>query len=99
MIIRKLTVVVAVLSVVFGGVSSFAKESQHGSFTFVENKDDFDDSDRSIIFTASESSTRGAALSWRCMSDGLNVVYMLMLSTVSGREWSFQFRHRTSPVV
>ena len=76
MIIRKLTVVVAVLSVVFGGANAFAKESQHGSFTFVENKDHFDDSDQSFIFTASESSTRGAALLWKCMSDGLNVVYM-----------------------
>jgi hypothetical protein len=52
---------------------------QIGDFYYVSSADPFDDADRSVIVSldlyADPDLTDAAHLSWRCMSDGLNVVY------------------------
>jgi hypothetical protein len=52
---------------------------QIGDFFYVTSADPFDDDDRSMIATieldADEYLEDSAFLAWRCMSDGLNVIY------------------------
>lgn len=44
-----------------------------GDFVLVTAKDPIDDSNRSYIMTSADDDS-GAAMTWRCMADGLNVV-------------------------
>jgi hypothetical protein len=47
-------------------------------FYFVVSKDEFDDSDRSFVYTpalSADDTRSGARLLWRCLEDGLNVIY------------------------
>lgn len=94
MITRKMAIAALAVSVTLSGANAFAKESRHGSFVYVENKDDFDGTDRSFIYTPSESSSRDAALSWRCMSDGLNVIYILGHYFGGDEDEDIQVRYR-----
>lgn len=60
-------------------VTAFAAQAQpiDGDFIYSAQSDPFNDEDRSFIFTTSTSSSdRTVALTWRCMEDGLNVIYM-----------------------
>ncbi len=69
------------LMLAFGIVSTAAAQEpeQIGDFFYVSSTDPFDDADRSLIATieidAEEYVDDTAFLAWRCMSDGLNVVY------------------------
>ena len=71
---------IAVASLMLASVGALAqsKDETVGSFHYVHKQDVFDDSDRSFVFTMPEdiANDRTAALTWRCLSDGLNVVYM-----------------------
>ena len=51
-----------------------AQNLSYGSYTFLPSTDDFTDEDRSAIATLDES--REAGFGWKCMGDGLNVLYI-----------------------
>lgn len=51
-----------------------AQGQTYGDFEFTAAKDDFTDEDRSFIFSVDEGGD--AALIWKCLEDGLNVVYL-----------------------
>lgn len=56
-----------------------AQKPQYGSFYYVADKDEMDDSNRSYVYTVSLNitPTRGASVGWKCFSDGLNVILLL----------------------
>lgn len=72
---------VATLLLPLAPASAAAQETEQememiGSFAILMNQDPITDVDRSMIGThALESGDRSALLVWRCMEDGLNVIY------------------------
>jgi hypothetical protein len=62
------------------GTAVAQSEDRFGAFTVSRSTDPITDADRSIVGTpataVSGGSRRSPILGWRCMSDGLNVVYM-----------------------
>ena|SRR5690554_4964219 len=70
----KAAVAVLVLAV---ACAAHAQDPVDGDFIYSAQSDPFTDEDRSFIFTPStDSGDRTSALSWRCMDDGLNVIYL-----------------------
>jgi hypothetical protein len=66
---------VATLLVPFAPAPAAAQETI-GSFAIIPNKDPITDADRGLVGTvALDSGDRSALLVWRCMEDGLNVIY------------------------
>ncbi|NLC61570.1 MAG: hypothetical protein GX761_09875 [Gammaproteobacteria bacterium] len=60
-----------------GAFAAHSQDPTYGDFIYIANADPFTDEDRSFIFTPStDSGDRTSALTWQCMDDGLNVVYM-----------------------
>lgn len=54
-----------------------AQPAGSGHFIYSSQTDPFTDEDRSFVFTTGiDAGDRTSALSWRCMDDGLNVIYM-----------------------
>jgi hypothetical protein len=64
-------IAIGILITAFSGTMVAQATQRIGDFVFVSGLDDFDDTDRSLIGTSGED---GGVLTWRCMSDGLNVV-------------------------
>ncbi len=53
-----------------------AAQETIGSFAVVPNKDPITDADRGMVGTVGlDSGDRSAILAWKCMEDGLNVIY------------------------
>ena len=50
----------------------YAQDEKIGAFTYSHNLDDFTDEDRRLIIT--QDLGEDGLLSWRCMSDGLNIL-------------------------
>ncbi|HET6947856.1 MAG TPA: hypothetical protein VFJ45_08610 [bacterium] len=53
-------------------------QERYADFVHRVSKDEFDDSDRSFIFTPpldADAARPDASLMWRCLEDGLNVIY------------------------
>ncbi|SJZ82205.1 hypothetical protein [Novilysobacter spongiicola] len=69
-----LAAAIAAATIVAPTVAS-AQEATFGQFTHVEAEDDFDDSDRSFVYADSTTNDGASSLIWRCMEDGLNVLY------------------------
>ncbi len=65
-----------------------------GAFTLVESIDDFDDTDRSAIYTMGEDSDELLALYWKCMSDGLNIVIEMGRFYAGDRDDEILVRYR-----
>jgi hypothetical protein len=59
-------------------VAPASAQERTQDFQFRVSKDEFDDSERSFIYTlplAADDSRPKANLMWRCMDDGLNIIY------------------------
>ena len=70
--------VLALLTMAFALYTTtvIAQTHEIGDFSYSEMKDEFDDSDRSMITTKE---MEGGSLHWRCMSDGLNIMLCWIL--------------------
>lgn len=53
-----------------------AQDLAAGTFYYIPDRDEFDDSDRSSIATPSIVADSPSFLGWKCMDDGLNVLYV-----------------------
>lgn len=70
--------VLALAFLAFSLLSTMAsgQSSRYGRFSFVADVDEFDGRDTSFVYTESKTdSSRDAALIWRCLADGLNILY------------------------
>lgn len=73
--------------------AAVAQDARDGDWSYSRQLDDFTDEDRSFVFTPDEDGS-DAALSFRCMSDGLNVVYLLGGYMGGDRNDRIRVRHR-----
>jgi hypothetical protein len=72
--LKTLAAAAALLAVSSAAHDLAAQEVRIGSFVYVQSADPIDDSNRSFIAAMQPDDDSDAAITWRCMEDGLNVV-------------------------
>jgi hypothetical protein len=92
----RLTILTCLVALGVLGAPAAAQGPAQG-FALRVGRDEFDDSDRSFIYTIALNADRSrpeAALVWRCMDDGLNVMYNFDRSLTGDRDAEVLVRYR-----